>query len=116
MTMEAAPPPEAPALTNIAEIEETRSLIEDILAETRVPPADERYENMKVGLRAAMGEVVKRGREGEVVDRALVDLMIVVIDAAMAKQIDELLHYPTFQRLEAAWRRVRYVVDRTDFR
>src|SRR4051812_1123531 len=112
MTVEAAAP-EAPALENI---EETRSLIDEILAETRVQPADDRYGDMKRGLRAALGEVTRPGREGEVVDRALVDLMLSVIDAAMARQIDEILHYPAFQRLEAAWRGMKFLVDRTDFR
>jgi type VI secretion system protein ImpC len=111
MTMEAAPA--APALETI---EETRSLIDEILAEARVPPADDRYDNMRRGLRAALGEVTRPGREGEIVDRALVDLLISVIDSTMARQIDEILHYPAFQRLEAAWRGVRFVVERTDFR
>ena len=33
-----------------------------------------------------------------------------------SRQIDEIIHNPTFQKLESAWRGLKFVVDRTDFR
>ncbi len=34
----------------------------------------------------------------------------------MSAQLDEILHHPTFQRLESAWRGLKFLVDRVDFR
>lgn len=38
------------------------------------------------------------------------------IDALVAAQLDEILHAPAFRRLEAAWRGLRMLVSRSDFR
>jgi type VI secretion system protein ImpC len=44
-----------------------------------------------------------------------VDRVIADIDARIAELIDSVLHHPAFQALEAAWRGLRFVVDRVDF-
>ena len=41
---------------------------------------------------------------------------IIAIDIKLSVQVNELLHHPTFQRLESAWRGLKFVVDRVDFR
>lgn len=51
-----------------------------------------------------------------VVDRASVDVSIVQIDRAVSAQIDAILHHPTFQGLEAAWRSLRYLIANVNFR
>ena len=38
------------------------------------------------------------------------------LDAVVAAQLDEILHAPGFRALEATWRGVKLLVDRTDFR
>jgi type VI secretion system protein ImpC len=92
------------------------SLIEEILAETKMTPGDEGYEIAKSGVRAFIAELVTPKREGEKVDKAFVDALIAEIDVKLSHQIDEILHHPTFQKLESAWRGLKFVVDRTDFR
>ncbi len=92
------------------------SLLDDILAETKMAPGDEGYEVAKRGVQAFIAELIMPKREGEKVDKALVDALIAEIDAKLSRQIDEILHHPTFQKLESAWRGLKFVVDRTDFR
>jgi type VI secretion system protein ImpC len=46
---------------------------------------------------------------------AAVDLVIAAIDASVSDLVDRVLHHATFQRLEAAWRGLRYVVDQVAF-
>src|SRR3954468_11938885 len=92
------------------------SLIEEILAETRMTAGDEGYEVAKRGVQAFIAELIAPKREGEKVDKALVDALIAEIDLKMTRQIDEILHHPTFQRLESAWRGLKFAVDRIDFR
>ncbi len=92
------------------------SLLDDILSETKMAPGDEGYEVAKRGVQAFIAELIAPKREGEKVDKALVDALIAEIDAKLSRQIDEILHHPTFQKLESAWRGLKFVVDRTDFR
>src|SRR5262245_38526567 len=92
------------------------SLLDEILAETKMAPGDEGYEVAKRGVQAFISELIAPKREGEKVDKALVDALIAEIDAKLSRQIDEILHHPTFQRLESAWRGLKFVVDRVDFR
>src|SRR5215510_11539744 len=92
------------------------SLLEEILAETKMTPGDEGYEVAKKGVQAFIAELIAPKREGEKVDKAFVDALIAEIDVKLSRQIDEILHHPTFQKLESAWRGLKFVIDRTDFR
>jgi len=95
---------------------EGASLLEEILAETKMTPGDEGYEIAKRGVQAFIAELVTPKREGEKIDKALVDALIAEIDVKLSKQIDEIIHHPTFQKLESAWRSLKFVIDRVDFR
>src|SRR6185369_15472187 len=92
------------------------SLLEEILAETKMTPGDEGYEIAKRGVQAFIAELITPKREGEKVDKALVDALIAEIDYKLSRQVDEILHNPLFQKLESAWRGLKFVIDRCDFR
>src|SRR5580692_11178107 len=108
LAFDAAPPP--------VPLEEERSLLAEILDAARIGPADTRRDLIVEGLRALGAWFELPGGEERVIDRALLDLLIADIDSKMSRQLTEILHHPPFQRLEAAWRGLRFVVDRTDFR
>lgn len=91
------------------------SLIDDILSETKLKPNDEGYEATRKGVQAFLTELLTQN-QGEKIDRALADVFIAEIDAKISKQLDEILHHPDFQRLESAWRGLKFSVDRTDYR
>jgi type VI secretion system protein ImpC len=92
------------------------SLLDEILAETKMTPGDEAYEIAKRGVQAFIAELVTPKREGEKIDKALVDAMIAEIDAKLSRQVDEILHDTQFQKLESAWRGLKFCIDRCDFR
>jgi type VI secretion system protein ImpC len=92
------------------------SLLDEILAETKMTPGDEAYEIAKRGVQAFIAELVTPKREGEKIDKALVDAMIAEIDAKLSSQMDEILHNAQFQKLESSWRGLKFVIDRCDFR
>lgn len=92
------------------------SLLDEILAETKMTPGDEGYEIARKGVQAFIGELVAPKREGEKVDKAFVDALIAEIDVKLSRQIDEIIHHPQFQKLESAWRGLKFVIDRVDFR
>ncbi len=50
------------------------------------------------------------------VNQALVDALIAEIDRKLSDQVDAILHHPSYQRLESAWRSLKFLVDRTNFR
>ena len=93
-----------------------RSLLDEVLAETRIRPGDEGYATAKSGIGALVAEMLAPGRRGEKVDKALVDVMIAELDRKLSAQLDAILHHPAFQKVESAWRGLKHLVDRTDFR
>lgn len=56
----------------------------------------------------AAGESVPR------IDKILVDDFIARIDTLIGEQLDDILHHPAFQRLEAAWRSLQFLTERAD--
>jgi type VI secretion system protein ImpC len=46
----------------------------------------------------------------------VVDDMIAEIDKKLSLQVDSILHHRDFQKMESAWRGLKFLVDRTDFR
>ncbi len=96
--------------------QETPSLIEEILDQTKMKPSDFGYDVARKGVEAFITELLKPTRAQERVERRLVDEMISEIDRKLSVQLDEILHHKDFQRLESAWRGLKLLVDRTDFR
>jgi type VI secretion system protein ImpC len=92
------------------------SLLDEILKETRLKPSDEGYGVAKKGIEAFIGELLAPRRAEQKPDKALIDQMIAEIDSKLSAQVDEILHHAEFQKLESAWRGLKFVVDRTNFR
>src|SRR3546814_18533778 len=42
--------------------------------------------------------------------------MIAGLDRKLGRQVDAIMHQEQFQNLESAWRSLKFLVDRTDFR
>ncbi|KWV54727.1 type VI secretion protein [Bradyrhizobium macuxiense] len=92
------------------------SLLDQILVETKITPQDEGYDLARRGVAAFVTELIKPNRAGEQVNNALIDRMIAEIDRKISAQLDAVLHTDEFQQLESAWRGLKFMVDRTDFR
>lgn len=96
--------------------EPSGSLLDQVLAETKLRPQDEGYDIARRGVAAFIGEMLRPQHEGERIDKAMVDAMIAEIDKKISAQLNAILHAPAFQRLESAWRGLKYLVDQVDFR
>lgn len=92
------------------------SLLDSIISQTALTPEDDGYEAAKLGISAFIEEMLKPSHEGEKVRKAAVDHMIAEIDRRLSAQMDEILHDKAFQEMESAWRGLKLLVDRTDFR
>jgi type VI secretion system protein ImpC len=115
---EPRPPAVAPAgdgwsLESIAE-QTDESLIGEIMTSAQLKPKDARYALVEEGLRAYLSYLIKTNTSE--VDVPGVDLLLAEVIHKLSRQIDDILHHPVFQQLEAAWRGLKFVVDRVDFR
>ncbi|WP_024646493.1 type VI secretion system contractile sheath large subunit [Pseudomonas syringae] len=91
-------------------------ILDQIIAETRLSPSDEAYGIAKRGVAAFIEELLKPHNSSEPVKKALVDRMITEIDDKLSRQMDEIIHHADFRALEASWRGLQLLIDRTDFR
>ena len=91
-------------------------LLDQIMEQTRMRPADDGYDVARQGVSAFIAELLKPGRDDEKLNAGAVDLMIADIDRRLSAQVDAVLHAAAFQEMESAWRGLKYLVDKTDFR
>ena len=71
---------------------------------------------MSAALRVFVDAVTQSGEPVAKIDKHLVDGLVADIDATISKQLDKILHNDEVQKLESAWRGLKFLVDRTDFR
>jgi len=102
--------------TGVATTTQEGSLLDQILNETKLSPTDEGYDVARRGVQAFITELLAPKNAAEKVDKAFVDAMIAEIDRKLSKQVDEIIHAKDFQKLESAWRGLKFAIDRTDFR
>jgi len=92
------------------------SLLDQVMANSRMAPADEGYDVARRGVATFISNLLKSDEKGQPVNKALVDQMVVELDRKISAQMDEILHAPKLQELESSWRGLKLMVDRTDFR
>ncbi len=92
------------------------SLLDQIMVETKIKPNDESYNVAKRGIEIFVSEIVKSQNRDKRVEKALVDQVIADIDSKISRQLDEVMHSKEFQTMESAWRGLKMLVDRTNFR
>ncbi len=98
------------------QVAEQASLLDEIVQATKLKPTDEAYSITKKGVEALISQLLEPGREVSKISQAVVDDMIAEIDRKLSMQVDEIMHHPQFQELESAWRSLKFLVDRTNFR
>jgi len=92
---------------------EGQALLEKIIDEGRwKDPAN------RALARDIVGELARQVLEGEIVvskdTEAMINARIAQIDALISKQLNEILHNPDFQKLEASWRGLHYLVNQSE--
>ena len=91
------------------------NLLDEIVAASKLQPADEGYALTRTGLQAFIKELA--GAQGtQKISGVLVDEMIAELDSKLSAQVNEILHNEDFAKLESAWRSMKFLVDNTDFR
>lgn len=92
------------------------SLLDQLVETARIKPGDEAYSITRQGIEAFMSQLLEPQRANERVTQATVDDMIADLDKKLCAQVDAILHDKQYQKLESAWRSLKFLVDRTNFR
>lgn len=92
------------------------SLLDEIMAQSRMSPETEAYDIAKQGVAAFISNIFANPSEEEPINKLLIDKMLVELDTQLSAQVDQILHAPKFQEIESSWRSLKLLVDRTDFR
>ncbi len=89
-------------------------LLDRIIEEGRLARTDTQKEWAK----DVLGEFVKQIMAGEMVvskdTEVMINARIAQIDKLISKQLNEVMHNPEFQKLEASWRGLFYLVNQTE--
>ena len=95
------------------EIQE-KGLLETIIKEGRMA----RDESQRGLARDIIGEFVRQVMEGTITVSKNTELMInariAQIDRLISQQLNEIMHHPEFQKLEASWRGLFYLVNQSE--
>ncbi|HEX7900591.1 MAG TPA: type VI secretion system contractile sheath large subunit [Planctomycetota bacterium] len=94
---------------------EGASILDEIMVQTKLKPSDEGYDVAKKGVQAFISQLLTSSA-GQKADKKIVDNMIAEIDQKLSRQLDTIIHHEAFQKLESAWRGLKFMVDNTDFR
>ena len=60
--------------------------------------------------------ILQPQKRGPKADRSAAENIIDELDRTISHQVNEILHHSKFQQLESAWRGLKFLIDRTDFR
>ncbi|NBA94153.1 type VI secretion system contractile sheath large subunit [Pseudomonas sp. R5(2019)] len=104
------------AVSATDDIQPQGGLLAQIMAQTRLEPNQEGYAIAERGVAAFICEILKSDTREQPINKQLVDCMLTEIDDKLGKQMDAILHHPELQSLESAWRDLKGLVDRTNFR
>ncbi|KHD08320.1 hypothetical protein PN36_23680 [Candidatus Thiomargarita nelsonii] len=94
---------------NMAKQQDT-SLLAQVMEQTI-----KQSEEAQKGLKTLFAEIQPKPK-GEKVNKAIIEQMIAKIDNKLSEQLDEILHHQEIQKMESAWRGLKFVIDRTNFR
>ncbi|WP_332670523.1 type VI secretion system contractile sheath large subunit [Aromatoleum sp.] len=102
------------AVAPAALVASNASLLDTIIEQSRIATSD--AEQLRA--RDLIGELVDQVLSGAVVVTASlaasIDARIAEIDALLSDQLNEILHVPDFQTLEASWRGLKHLVDKSE--
>jgi type VI secretion system protein ImpC len=110
---ESKPALAADTITETAPVQE-RGLLDTIVEEGRIGQSPEERSAGKLWLK----ELIQQVMTGQMVvtkdTEEMINRRIAELDAAISRQLNEVMHAPEFQKLEGAWRGLHYFVQQTE--
>ena len=106
--MEQAKPQEA------LEVQEETSLLDQIIKEGRIGRDETQHSESRLQIAKLVEEVMKGEIRIAKDIEATIGARIKDIDALLSRQLNEIMHAPEFQKLEASWRGLHYLVQQSE--
>lgn len=91
------------------------TLLDEIVEASKLHSGDDDYAATRTGLEVFLKHLVGSSPDAKI-SAGLVDQIIADLDDKISDQVNAVLHDKDFQKLESAWRGLKFLVDRTDFR
>lgn len=94
--------------------QDEHDLLENIINESHIV----REESQKSWAREIISEFAKEVMEGQIKiskdTEAMINVRIAELDRLISAQLNEIMHHESFQKLEASWRGLNYLVQQTE--
>jgi type VI secretion system protein ImpC len=90
------------------------ALLDLLVSEAQPPMIEEEAEEFRVQIEALVDEILPTGAQSVDELEATIGARIADIDEMLSAQVNEILHAERFQRLEASWRGLHYLVTEAD--
>lgn len=97
-----------------AATEDTGGVLDQIIKETRIGKDDWERDQSRRQIGTLVDEVMKGTLRVSKDLEATINARIADIDRLLSAQLNEIMHSPDFQKLEAAWRGLNYLVQQTE--
>jgi type VI secretion system protein ImpC len=116
----ATPPEEQPeaaaaaATTTAAAPAAEGSVLDQIIASGKLARDPSQKERARDLVGEFVHQIVDKGMTTSKDTMTMIQTQIAKIDELISKQLNEVLHNEAFQKLEASWRGLKYLVDRTE--
>src|SRR2546427_7778328 len=105
--------PKSAETARTAQTKEAPSLLDQVIAATR-PQSELEAERAKGYFRQFLDQVVKPGQVVSKDVETNIKFWIKEIDKKLSAQLNEIMHHPDFQKLEASWRGLHYLVMQSE--
>ncbi len=93
---------------------EDSDLLENIISESNIV----REDSQKSWAKEMITEFAKEVMQGQIKiskdTEAMINARIAILDELISKQLNEIMHHESFQKLEASWRGLHYLVQQTE--
>src|SRR5688500_14172433 len=109
-TSEAQVPQGASAVTEAA----PQSVLDQIVQEGRFGPAEPAQQRGRDLVRRFVEEVLQGSMTVGPDTEAMLNERIAEIDRLVSVQLNEIMHHPDFQKLEATWRGLKYLLSQSE--
>jgi type VI secretion system protein ImpC len=97
----------------ITEAHEEKSLLDSVIDTTR-PQDEEERKHSRLQIATLVEEVMQGTVRVSKDIEAMISARIADIDELLSRQLNEVMHAPDFQRLEASWRGLHYLVHQSE--
>lgn len=94
--------------------QEPGNLLDQIISDTRIGRDDEQREQSRRQIATLVEEVMKGTVRVSKDLEATINARIADIDALLSKQLNEIMHNQDFQKMEASWRGLHYLVHQSE--